>query len=524
MPLPSLFQFSTSGRRRLRAMLMVFLGTLLTANSALATWSIVVINTRTREVCVSSATCLANFNLRRWLPVVRVGQGAGAAQSAVDISGINRLTMWNGFQAGDTPEEILATLSQSGGHQSRQYGISGLAGPSATFTGSGAGAAAFQVTGTVDDLVYAIQGNVLTDASVVLAAELALRNTAGDLSQRVMAGMEAARALGGDGRCSCNAQNPTGCGAPPPNFTKSAHTAFIVLARMGDVDGVCNTSNGCANGSYYLRRAFNGSTTDPDPILQLQIKVDTWRAGLLGVADQVRTEVIRGAQELLADGISHTSIQIQLVDIDGVPLTTGGHTLSVTPVHPGADPALASAVTDHGDGSYDFELTSTLTPGRAAFHVRVDDGMGNDVLLWPPVAVNVVAPVDFHTDHFELSASQGGTVTSTLTHPAGAAGVGEWYTVLASLSGRVPGTMVGNVHVPLNPDRLFDITLFNPQPPRFEDFFGTFDAIGRGTAKFVMPPALVTVLVGQRIDLVALYGDGQGGTQVSASDYFFLIP
>jgi hypothetical protein len=503
---------------------LVFLGTLLTANSALATWSIVVINTRTREVCVSSATCLANFSLRRWLPVVRVGQGAGAAQSAVDISGFNRLKMWNGFQAGDSPDEILANLALSGGHQSRQYGIAGFAGPSATFTGSSAADAAFGVTGTVDDLVYAVQGNILTDISVVLAAESALRNTAGDLSQRVMAGMEAARALGGDGRCSCSNSDPTGCGAPPPNFTKSAHTAFIALARMGDVDGVCNTAIGCANGSYFLRRGFNGDTTDPDPILVLQDKVNIWRAALAGVTDQVHTEVIRGAQELLADGISHTSIQIRLVDIDGVPLPLGGHTVTVTPVHAGADPALASVVNDHGDGSYDFELTATLTPGRAAFHVRVDDGAGHDVLLWPPVAVNVVAPVDFHTDHFKLSASEGGTVTNTLTHPLGAAAAGEWYRVLGSFSGRLPGTMVGGVLVPLNSDRLFEITLNNPQPPRFEDFIGVFDGAGRATAKLFLPPAVLGVLAGQRMDLVALYGDGQGGTEVSASDYFLLIP
>ena len=53
-------------------------------------------------------------------------------------------------------------------------------------------------------LKYAIQGNVLTGALVIHQAEQALRTTQGDLSQRLMAAMHAARLAGGDGRCSCN--------------------------------------------------------------------------------------------------------------------------------------------------------------------------------------------------------------------------------------------------------------------------------------------------------------------------------
>ena len=42
---------------------------------AQATWSIVVLNTKTREVCVAGATCLAGMDLIRILPVVVVGEG-----------------------------------------------------------------------------------------------------------------------------------------------------------------------------------------------------------------------------------------------------------------------------------------------------------------------------------------------------------------------------------------------------------------------------------------------------------------
>lgn len=510
---------------RLRSFVALSLAALLTVSSASATWSIVVVNTRTREVCVASATCIPNFNLRRWLPVVRVGQGAGAAQSAVDINGNNREIMWDGFQAGLTPQEILDILAQSSSHQSRQYGIASFAGPAVSFTGSGAGLAATGVTGTVDDLVYAVQGNVLTDDSVVFAAEAALRNTVGDLSQRVMAGMEAARALGGDGRCSCSQSAPTSCGAPPPGFTKSAHTAFIVLARLGDTDGPCNSSLGCADGEYFLRRQFNGGVNDIDPVLELATRVGNWRAALSGIADQQLSVVQAGVQELQADGLSSTFVTVRLVDIDGVPLPAGGHTLSIEPQHTGPEPVLVGPVSDQGDGTYEFELTATTTVGRTAFHITVDDGQGSEVLLWPPLSVNVVAPTDFHTSHFDVSASEGAQVRSIITHPLGAAGTGLSYTVLASLAGTTPGTNLGGVFVPLNQDRLFDITsMGRAQPPVFEDFMGAFGPNGRGQAKFFVSPEIGSVLVGTRVDLLAIYDDGQGGLAVTTGDHFEVLP
>ena len=70
------------------------------------------------------------------------------------------------------------------------------------------------VTGEVGDLSYAIQGNVLVGWLPVLDAETALLNTPGDLATKVMAAMQAARFAGGDGRCSCSNNNPTGCGEP----------------------------------------------------------------------------------------------------------------------------------------------------------------------------------------------------------------------------------------------------------------------------------------------------------------------
>src|SRR5690349_13856839 len=80
---------------------------LLLASTAGATWSIVAVNTRTKEICVASVTCLASFDLRQYLPVVVVGRGAGCAQSFVDTTGANRLAIFNGLQIGQSPAQIL---------------------------------------------------------------------------------------------------------------------------------------------------------------------------------------------------------------------------------------------------------------------------------------------------------------------------------------------------------------------------------------------------------------------------------
>ena len=84
--------------------------TLLAAPS-LATWSIVVVNTRTGEVCVASATCISGFDLKPNLALIRVGVGGAAAQSVVDQGAVNRMRIWQAMTEGRSPEEILSLLA-----------------------------------------------------------------------------------------------------------------------------------------------------------------------------------------------------------------------------------------------------------------------------------------------------------------------------------------------------------------------------------------------------------------------------
>lgn len=215
-------------------------GCLGAAASAEATWSIILVDTRTGEVAIGSATCLTGFDLRAGTPVLIPGVGGATAQSFVDSTGQNRVVIRDELILGTDPDEVLDVLAAFDvGHQTRQYGIVDAYGRAATFTGGGAGPWAGGQVGRVGDIAYAVQGNVLTGEPVVTQAVQAIIATPGDLADKLMASMEAARLMGGDGRCSCNPNDADGCGAPPPSFTKSAHIAYMLIARTGDRAG-CN--------------------------------------------------------------------------------------------------------------------------------------------------------------------------------------------------------------------------------------------------------------------------------------------
>ncbi len=215
----------------------------LAAGSAQATWSILIANTRTGEIAAASATCLTGFDLKSNTPVLLTGVGAATAQSSVDLRGINRGVIRSMLLQDAGPAEILAALElRDSAHQTRQYGMLDASGETITFSGSSNAQWAGGQTGQVGDLVYAIQGNILTGAPVVQAAVDAVLMTPGDIPAKLMAAMEAAALFGGDGRCSCpQPQGPTDCGSPPNggDFEKSAHIAYMLIARTGDKDG-CN--------------------------------------------------------------------------------------------------------------------------------------------------------------------------------------------------------------------------------------------------------------------------------------------
>jgi uncharacterized Ntn-hydrolase superfamily protein len=347
----------------LQRLLRPLLALLLLVPAASATWSIVCVNARTGEVGVASATCLASFNLRNAVPVIVVGKGAAAAQSFIDFSGANKLLIFNSFEEELlTPQEILEQLAaRDSQHETRQYGIVNFVADPVTFTGNRDGEAATGVTGRVGDYVYAIQGNVLTGDEVVFAAEVAFRDTKGDMGQRLMAAMHAARELGGDGRCSCDQNDPTGCGVPPPEFTKSAHVGVLIVARMGDTDDGCDPNRGCARGRYYLMRNVRSGVRALDPVLQLQGLYEIWRKNLLGRPDGVLSEAVAPAT-LPADGLTTRTVEVRLRDVDGHALGHGEAIVEARSRDPRRGGLGIGPVENLGNGHYRFVVTAPSEP------------------------------------------------------------------------------------------------------------------------------------------------------------------
>ncbi len=366
---------------------------LLLPQAASATWSIAISDSETGELAIGSATCVTGIDLKRLASVVVVGKGAGAAQSSVDVTGQNRMLMFQELMNGTSPEEILIKLAiQDPGHQTRQYGIVDTQERSVGFTGSFAGGFAGHLTGRMGTITYAVQGNLLTGASVLTEAEAALRDEDGDLPARLMAAMLAAREQGGDGRCSCSPSNPQGCGAPPPSFQKAAHVGYMVAARRGDQDGTCNAATGCANGSYFmdLNVAFQG-VNDEDAVLQLEQLFADWRQTLVGRPDHNRSQMLLLDEGMPANGVHRARGFVIARDWLGVQIRQPGATVTVD-VNPSSTAGVSlGPILDRGEGLYLVRITSGVTTGKVILDVTIDYGSG-PVLLSPSPVIEMLSP------------------------------------------------------------------------------------------------------------------------------------
>ena len=369
----------------------------LAAEPAGATWSIVAADSESQEVVVASATCLESFDLKAWTPVIVVGKGGGAAQSYVDNTGQRRLIIWNGLWNGLTAQEIVGQLVAIPASPYHQHGVAeGTHGTSATQTGANNGAHASGVTGSFGTVRYAIQGNVLTGSPVVTTAESAFINTPGDLPAKTMAAMEAARSMGGDGRCSCAPNDPTGCGSPPPSFEKSAHIGYVLVARFGDTDDLLCSATGCADGDYFMDLNVPFQTAaDPDPVFQLQALFDAARLDLLGRPDAIASSV--SFTEAKGPGDDWV-LRVELNDWQGALLGHSVPTFTVEHAPESDQTTTIGPIVDLGDGSYEVTLTRSGELGVDVFLITADDGI-RPVILPPRRAT--LDLLNLFTDGFE---------------------------------------------------------------------------------------------------------------------------
>lgn len=376
------------------------------ASSGHATWSIIITDVRTREVALGMATCVNNIDLLAVAAVPVVDRGAGAAQSFVDVEGTRRATISGGLFAGTPPVDILTALEAFPDHEFRQYGIADTMGGALSFTGSSNFPFASGVTGSSGSLRYAIQGNLLTGQPVISAIEQALLTTTGDVPARLMAGMEAARGMGGDGRCSCPGPDPTACGSPPPGFTNSAINGGMVVTRRGDTDDPLCDAGGCVDGDYFMRLDVAGqSFPNTDPVLQLQTLFDAFRASLEGRPDAVRSRV-----EFAPVGAGITAATIVLRDWRD--LAAGAPIASLTVEHAPDSDGLSTIgpVFDEGSGIFSVTLTASAALGVDRFVVRADDGIRPLILMPNPALRHVAVDIKPGAEPNTINLKAGGVI------------------------------------------------------------------------------------------------------------------
>ena len=469
-----------------RALALVGAALVMLSSRAGATWSIVVVDTATGEVAIGCATCLTGLDLEIYVPVMLTGIGGACAQARID-GGRNRMIIWDEMMKGTSPGDILDILrGVDGNHSQRQYGIVDLRGRRRSFTGRDTIPWAGGVVGDVGSLHYAIQGNILTGPSVVDEAERALVDTQGDLGQKLMAAMEAAYAQGGDSRC-------TGAG-------KTAHVGFMMTSRVGDIDGTCSGSVGCANGTYYMNlNVANQTGADPDPVLQLRILFDAWRAALAGHPDHVLTQKSFTRPSLPGNGTAKTTLDIALFDVDGNAIPAGGASLFVAHAADSAGLSRIGGVVDHGDGTYAVEITAGAGQGIDRFDVLVDDGSVHATLYPRP---ELTLSETLLASAADLSASAGGSVDLSLIGPEHP--VGRHYLLLASASGTDPGLPIGTIVLPLNLDLVLLVSYLERNGANFVDTEGTLLADGTGLAQFTVGPGQLNPLIGGELSFAYL--------------------
>ncbi|MBI5361882.1 MAG: DUF1028 domain-containing protein [Planctomycetes bacterium] len=506
-------------RRPFARLLLAAAAALVLAPRVPATWSIVVVNTRTREVAVASATCLHNFNLRPRQAVVRVGVGAAASQATLDDAAVNRLYIWGAMQNGTAPAQMIADIATlDPAHEARQLGIAVVYDAPATFSGSQTLEANPMVAGELGDLRYAIQGNILAGDAVVLNAEAALIATPGDLSTKVMAAMEAARATGGDGRCSCNQPDPTACGAPPPSFVYSAFTAYITVARIGDVDGACTLAQGCANGQYFCNLTVVSGVGGFEPVLRLETIYAAWRAGLTARADQINTRITPFARRLPADGTTSTQVEIEVRNFDDVLLDGVRTAIRATPIATSAAIAVAGEPVVVRPGVIQLPITAGTQPGIARWKL---EAIQEDIVVrLQDLELAVEPAAELFSGFARVSSAQDTVVPFTLD--LGPARAGAAYLLLGSAAGTSPGISFEGGTLPLNSDVIFRASYRYPNTGRFQHTSANLDPLGRAEARFSATAHLLDAFVGRHFDwCVVLHGAPTTFTNVAGFD---LVP
>lgn len=249
-----------------------------------ATWSVIAIDTRTGQVVIASATCVAQGRFAGFpaeglmdiQAIVVPGVAVAAAQAGVDRTRANQQLIYSELKQGTAPRRIIEMLSEDPQFDRRQFGIVDLQGRCAGHSGSENGAASLAVADSIPSqgIYFSVQGNILASDEVVHSAVGAFKAEGGTMADRVMAAMEAADAEGGDVRCTCTSEPVLD---HVPCDGKTSHVAYILVANAGDAEG-----ESFNDGEYSLYIDVTDENIqegeNANPVSTLRMRYDRWAA------------------------------------------------------------------------------------------------------------------------------------------------------------------------------------------------------------------------------------------------------
>ena len=257
-------------------------------SNTFATFSIVAVDTNTREVGSAGGSCIANSII-----ISDIHPGVGVIHTQSYWNQANQNYASDLMNQGFSPDEIMDLLEQNDIQNNpgiRQYGAADLyqennygylyeyecmeiedaiwygddnnslgeCGDAITSrTSSFTGVNCLDWKGHINGINYAIQGNILLNEAILTGIEDAFVNTNGNLDQKLMAALQGGKVPGADSRCL--------------DEGISTLSAFIRVAKPYDDDDFYMDINVNSVIPYY-----NNTGEWLDPIDTLQTLYDNW--------------------------------------------------------------------------------------------------------------------------------------------------------------------------------------------------------------------------------------------------------
>jgi len=217
--------------------------------AAHATWSIIVIDSRTKEIGIAGASCTYSvYGIGAIIP----GKGAVVVQAMSNSNARSKgLEL---LQAGMAPEKILQAMMDARFEpEKQQYAIVSLNYPDqpAVYTGT----ATTGHKGTLTTSGISVQGNTLSSPDELLEIMKAVIKAQQDslrIEDVLMLALEAGAKYGGDKRCG----------------ETKAFSAFLTVARPGD-----------DKNNPFINLIINQTGENVNAVESLRVTYNKWKAG-----------------------------------------------------------------------------------------------------------------------------------------------------------------------------------------------------------------------------------------------------